>query len=399
MSTVAEKAAFSETPRMRVRPVVVLVLGFAACSGPRFRDRAPGAGAVSGDAGAAASGGSGDVSGGGQGAGAAGRSGASGRGGTGEGGRPASGGAAGTGGLNEAGAAGANDTCQCGPAQYCRAGSCLDCADLSQLDFGEPEQMLEHPSGSLRFPREGAGVGSLFFTLATPTASQLWYAPDVQSAPGGVIGASTALRAELDFFGDPGSLGFDVLFTETASDGTRSIRAATWQNGALGTAKDGPTPLAPSNADEYSVAFAPMTSRAYFMASEGGSPQLVTGTLGSSQLDPVALALPSPGGGTCALGASDATPWVTLDGRVLLFSAPPVDAKCQPLDGVAADLYVALMNPATGAPLTTAVALLSSSGTNETDPSFGSDLCSLYFASDKSATNDGRTRLFRAFRR
>jgi hypothetical protein len=229
--------------------------------------------------------------------------------------------------------------------------------------------------------------------------SQLWYAPDVQSAPGGVIGASTALRAGLDFFGDPGTLGFDVLFTETASDGTRSILAATWQNGALGAEQEAPAPLTPSNSDDYDVAFARMTSRAYFMTSDGGSTLLVTGTLGSSRTDPVLLALPAPGGGTCALGATDATPWVTPDGRVLLFSAPPLDAKCQPLDGAAADLYVALMNPTTGAPLTTAVALLSSSGTNEIDPSFGADLCSLYFASDKSAQNDGRTRLFRALRR
>jgi len=381
---------------MRVRLAVVLALSFAACSGPRFRDRAGGA---AGGAGAGGSAGSSAVSGGDQGAaaGTGGRGGSAGSAASG-GAAGTSSGAAGTSGGNEAGAAGATDTCQCGPAQYCRAGSCLDCSDLSKLDFGAAEQILEHPSGSLRFPREGGAAGSLFFTLATATVSQLWYAPDVQSAPGGVIGASPLLRTGLDFFGDPAALGFDVLFTETASDGVRSLRAATFQNGVLGDAQDAPAPLAPGPADDYSVAFARSTSRAYFMTAASGSALLVTGTLGSSQTAPVPLALPAPGGGTCPLGATDATPWVTPDGRLLLFSAPPVDAQCQPLDGSAADLYVALMNPTTGAPLTTAVALVASSGTNETDPSFGADLCALYFASDKSATNDGRTRLFRAFR-
>lgn len=367
---------------MQVRLSVVLALSFAACSGPRFRDLPPGAGAAAGQAGSAA--------------GTAGRSGAGGRGSGGTGGGTASGGASG---ASDAAAAGAGETCQCAAGQYCRAGSCLDCSDLSKLDFDVPEQLLEHPSGSLRFPREGGVRGSLFFTLATATVSQLWYAPDVEAAPGGVIGASSSLRAGLDFFGDPGTLGFDVLFTETTSDGARSIRAATFQNGVLGDAEDAPAPLAPGAADAYSVAFARATSRAYFMLCDGGLPRLVSGTLGASQADAVKLAIPAPGGATCALAAGDATPWVTPDGRVLLFSAPPVDATCEPLDGTRGDLYVALMNPSTGAPLATAVPLVGSLGSNETDPSFSADLCALYFASDESATDDVRTRLFRALRR
>ncbi|HTQ05947.1 MAG TPA: hypothetical protein VMI54_18930 [Polyangiaceae bacterium] len=378
------------------------VLCFAACSGPRFRSGATGAGG-GGNAGAGAasgSGGHGNTGGGGlsPSAGAAGRSGTSG-GAAGGAGRASSGGAAGKGGSNEAGAAGASDGCQCGASQYCRAGTCLDCADLSQLDFGDTQQILEHPSGSLRFPREGSAEGTLFFTLVTPTVSELWYAPDVATAPGSVIGASMALRASLDFFGDPGSLGFDVLFDETESDGTRSIRAATWQSDVLGDAKDAPAPLAPSGADDYGAAFVRSSSRVYFMTARGGTTRLVTGTLGTAAIDDVPLKIPGSGGAACALGATDATPWVTPDGRLLLVSAPPLDANCQPVDAANADLFVALMNPATGVPLATAVALVPALGTSEVDPSFSADLCSLYFASDASAANDGRMRLFRAFRR
>jgi hypothetical protein len=386
---------------------VALGMSFGACSGPRFSH------GVTGNAGASAQSGggtSGAAAGGGGrialagmagGAGASGRRGFAGGGGLGAGGSNA-GGEAGI-----AGSAGAGDVCQCGVSQYCRAGTCLDCSDLSQLDFADATELLSYPgAGSgLRFPREGSAPGSLFYTLVTPSVSELWYTSDVAASPGMAIGASTDARFGLDFFGDPGTLGFDVLFGEAASDGRRSIRAATWQASMLGSVVDAPPPLQPfdQGSDDYSIAFARATERTYFMTTRSGSVELVTGTLGSAQADAVVLALPAAGGGTCPRTGDDATPWVTPDGRLLLFSAPPVDPSCQLVDGSATDLYVALLNSMTGLPLATAVPLvgvnLSSGDSSESDASFSADLCTLYFASDGGTAQGHDFRLYSAARR
>jgi hypothetical protein len=71
--------------------------------------------------------------------------------------------------------------------------------------------------------------------------------------------------------------------------------------------------------------------------------------------------------------------------------------------GPGTDLYVAALQPTTGMPLTSAVALTSvnvtAGGSTETDPSFSPDLCVLYVASDGGSAGGFDFRLFRAHRR
>jgi hypothetical protein len=390
------------TQRLRV---AAAALGFVACAGPSFTNEpSGGTGAASGRSGAG--GDAGNAANGGKGLG-----GSVGGSGLGVGGSAVAGTSSATGGdtstagssAGEVGAGGASDSCQCGPSQYCRAGTCFDCSDVSKLDFGGVEEVLDYPDGALRFPRAGDALGSLFFTLVTSSVSELWYAPDVASSPGGVLDDGRVPRTALDYFGDPGGLGFDVLFDETASGGARTIRAATFDGNALGAPFDAPPPFASSGADDYSSTLARETKRVYFMTTRNGAPELVTGTLDASTTKTVDVKVPAQGGGTCSRAGADATPWVTADGRLLLFSAPPIDSACDPIDGDATDVFVALLNPSTGLPLATAVPLAginhSTDTSSESDASFAPDLCAVYFASDGGEAQGHDFRLYRALRR
>jgi len=113
--------------------------------------------------------------------------------------------------------------------------------------------------------------------------------------------------------------------------------------------------------------------------------------------------VPARGGGTCSRAGADATPWVTSDGRLLLFSAPPVDSACNSVDGDATDVFVAPLSATSGLPLATAVPIAginhSTDTSSESDASFTADLCALYFASDGGGAQGHDFRLYRAFRR
>src|SRR5262245_16579869 len=73
-----------------------------------------------------------------------------------------SGGMSGSGPTGGSGGSGGTP-CTCPPTQYCRGGECLPCAELSSLDFGEPELLLDDPAAPLRFPRAGDTPTSLFY--------------------------------------------------------------------------------------------------------------------------------------------------------------------------------------------------------------------------------------------
>jgi hypothetical protein len=348
---------------MRAAFCFVFVALAGACSGPTFR-AAPGA------AGRAA-------------------------GGQGAGGRAAAG--AGTG---DVGAGGADAGCDCGAAQYCRAGSCYDCSDFSSFEFGAAEEIFDYPSGGLRFPRSGPTPGELFFTLETDSQTALWYVAGPDRAPGPLGSASSTARSGLLYF-EGRALDFDVLFDERMTNG-RALRAATW-DGALGNVTSAPPPFGATGGDEYSAALAVATGRVYFMTGASGAATLRTGLLGSAGSETVALAVRSPGGKSCAATGDDASPWITPDGALLAFSAPPVDDDCAPLDGAATDLYVAQMDKASGKPQGAAVPLaavnVSTGSSSERDPSLSADLCALYFAADGGAARGFDFRLYRANRR
>lgn len=133
------------------------------------------------------------------------------------------------------------------------------------------------------------------------------------------------------------------------------------------------------------------------MSNESGSAELRTGILGSDATALLDLSVPARGGGACLRGGSDATPWVTRDGHLLLFRAPAFDADCEAIAAEGSDLYVVPLAVADGMPLGDAVALesVNLSGNDPTDPSFAPDLCTLYFGRSQRVTT--RSRCFRAF--
>jgi hypothetical protein len=358
-----------------------------ACGGSRFSGGGGGAAGEGGAGGASAAGGV---------AGAAGEE-AGGAGGAVVGGGGASSGSAGKAGSG--GAAG----CDCRAGQYCRSGTCRDCADLSSVQIGTAEAVLDHPSSGLRFPRVGGTPASLFFTLLAPSRSELWYVEDPAATASSTLGgAQTPSRSGLVYV-EGGGFGFSALFDQLEG-GQRSVMTAVWDGTALSNIVPAAAPFGAPGADDYSVAYAVETSRAYFMSTREGSPALFTGLLGSTSAALVSLQVPAQGGGdTCARSGEDATPWVSKDGALLVFRSPPMGEQCQPVDGSATDLYVAALQPTTGMPLTPAVALtsvnVSVGGSTETDPSFSPDLCVLYFASDGGSAGGFDFRLFRAHRR
>jgi hypothetical protein len=385
-----------------VAVALVLARGTTACSSDRFSS-APGDGGAGRSTGGTSGAGGVAGSAGASGAGLVGMGGVAATAGTGAAGRATGGG---RGGESSAGTGGAGN-CACGAGEYCRAGTCYDCADLGQLDFGEPEEILDDEAGDLRFPRQGATDGALFFTRVRAGGSELWYLPELgASAPVSLAEVGTPSRAGLAYFGDPGGLGFDVLFDEVGADAHRSIHAAGWQSDMLVNATDAPSPLSAGGFDDYSVAFASTPRRAYWMTTRDGAPTLRTGTLGSGDVMPVDAMVPAQTGGgvVCPRQGDDATPWVTRDGKVMLLSALPLDDACASVDGEASDLYVALLDATNGMPRANATVAVSAVNrstdrSSETDASFSDDLCTLYFASDGGDAGGHDFRLFRASRR
>jgi hypothetical protein len=376
-------------------------LSLLACGGSKF-----GSGGAAGEAGAGGLGaGGGSGQGGTSGAGGvgatAGSAGATG-GSSGSAGASGVGGSAGN--AGKGGGGGSAASCSCAPAQYCRSGTCRDCSDLSSIEIDTPQAVLDHPTSGLRFPRVGDSRQSLFLTLLGPSRSELWYAADPTGAASVALGdGQTPSRSGLLYFEDEGGLGFEVLFDELAN-GQRSIASALWDGTTLSSILPVASPLSPGGFDDYSIALAPDTGRAYWMTTRDGGPTLRTGVLGSGNEDLLELQIPTRSAGvTCSLAGIDATPWVSLEGRLLVFRALPRDAQCQPVDGDATDLYAVALDPGSGMPVTPVVPLAGANVTGgestETDPSFSPDLCTLNFASDGGSESGFDFRLYRASRR
>lgn len=392
---------------MRTRDAAVLLVAFAAhlvpgCGGSRFSAGDSGGAGQGGGAGTGQTGGSGDEGGAGGSTAATSGSGAdAGRGGT--GGDSGAGGTSGGGGSAGKGGSAGSAGCNCTPVQYCRSGTCRNCSDLSSIQLDTPEEVLDHPSSGLRFPRVGDSRDSLFFTLLAPSRSELWYVDDPTASGSITLGdAQTPSRSGL-FYTESATLAFNVLFDQLVN-GARVIGTATFSGTTLTNLQPGGAPFGMGGFDDYSVALAAETNRAYFMSTRDGVPSLRTGVLGTDEATVVDLAIPARSGGvSCPLSGDDATPWVTADGSLLVFRAEPMDAACQPLDGAATDLYAVALQPSSGMPVTPAVALsgvnVTGSESSESDPSFSPDLCTMYFASDGGSVTGFDFRLFRASRR
>ncbi len=314
------------------------------------------------------------------------------------GGSPDPGGSSGAGG-------GVTPGCSCEAGHYCRDGSkdCFDCAELSRLRFTAPER-LDTVSGdnqASRFPRVGESSSDLLYSL---TGAGMRYTSDSSTSAGAPVAMTqaqdnaplllaenvTSLMAEGDF-----NFAFDRL--EAANH--RQLFFGQWQGGlaAIGLA---PAPYN-GGTNDFSIAIAPNPTadgiaRAYWMTDRDP-------VLGIALVTAL-LAVNAPGGGPVALAVgqngctpekADLTPWVTPDGKTLLFSHTRVDGNCTTTNQ-GKDIYTALLQPTTGQPTAAAVPLPDVNGaSNDVDPSFSADFCDLYFASDR----DGGYALYRAHRR
>lgn len=361
-------------------------------------------GAAGGEAGETAIGGTGGA---GNAGGASGGRGGAGRGAAGSSGTGNAAGVTSTGGSSgrSSGGSAGSGTCGCAAGEYCRSGNCYACSDLSRLDFESPKELLDHPSGGLRFPRPSAGDTTLFFTFLGPAKRELWrWDTSGTTAPFSLGDASTEQRSGLYFIPPPAFPSFNVLFDQ-GEVAERSLLVANYYGGTLIDVTAAPAPLGPSGADDYSVTLASDTERAYWMTTRDGVPALVTSTIAGDAPAVVELGVPNVGTDAvvCARAGDDAAPWVTPDGRLLLFSALPMNSDCEPLDGNATDLYVALLDAANGQPRATAVPLgdvNTTSGTSsETDASLSNDWCTLYLASDGGDAQGHDFRLYRSARR
>ncbi len=305
----------------------------------------------------------------------------------------------------------------CGAGEYCQVstGKCVGCSDLSQLSFGSPEPLTAvnaNPAGGLRFPRVASTNGKLMVYVASnntmkPPGHRIWGTASIDTSPGAAVSdvnvsASAPLSVQFDYVsGATTDFLFDAVETPKTSTGLRNLYGTTSTSGQLPT----PAPLtAPFNAvgaDDYSIAVAADASRAWWMSDRGSSGrQLITfGWDPNSAPQPVALSVQSDAQDVCPRAGTDATPWATPDGKVLLFSATRLGTGCHPADSGKRDIYWINLDVKTGRPAFGAVGqpLLSGSqtGVDLTDPSLSPDSCTLYYAAD-----DGSGfKLYRASRR
>jgi hypothetical protein len=313
------------------------------------------------------------------------------------------GGSSGTAGMpaGGTGAVGGSGTgCSCAPTEYCRSGDCLPCAELSTLDFGDPLLVLDDPERSLRFPRAADTPSSLFYRAGNEGAGELHHTPNA-SALGPVIGDPNVNQNSGPLYVAALGRSYNVVFDQT-SQGMRTARAATWNGTTLSASMEMPPPLSPGGFDDYSVAAATSTSRLFWMSTRDDNVLIRTGQLGGGDGEVVNVRVPKrTGTGDCPLSGTDATPWVTPDGRRMFFRSLPPDDACQPLDAMTTDLYVVPLEPQSGVPTQTALALsnLNEVGVTDTDPSLTPDFCALYFASDRNSPGNSDFKLYRANRR
>jgi hypothetical protein len=307
----------------------------------------------------------------------------------------------GTGGAAAGGGGSAGmPSCTCAPTEYCRNGECLPCAELSTLDFAEPELLLDDPELSLRFPRDGGPLGSLFYRAGNDGSGHIHYTPNATTL-GPLVGSPDVNQQSGALFVRELDRTFNLIFDET-NQGTRTARAGAWNGTTLSSQMEMPPPLSPGGFEDYSVAAAGPTGRLFWMSTRDGVARLRTGMIETGNGDIVNIDVPKrTGSGTCVRDGADATPWVTPDSRRLFFRAFPLDDACQPLDAATTDLYVVPLEPTTGMAVQPALALasLNEVGTTDTDPSLSPDFCTLYFASDRGSTGNSDFKLYRAARR
>jgi len=338
------------------------------------------------------------------GSGAASSGGRSGSAGMGASGGSTSGGNGNQGGDTGSSGSGGSASCSCEAGQYCRAGKCRDCSDPSMLDFAEPELLATFDSGiepNPSFPRTGGSDSALFYSSGHPASGHLYFTPDFNAGAGQhVSGQSAPPEFGPLYLENSGGLDFDLLFTRTPQDTSSMIMAADWNEASstFSGAMPVPGPVNDDFSNDYSVAFAPGTTRLWWMSDRGGTPALYTSVLNdlTSPEQTVTLDIPGSAGASCVAAHPDLTPWVTPDGTLMLFSAEAVDGQCA--TDSTTDLYAVPLDASGEPAVSPALALndVNLPGSHETTPSLSADRCWLYFASDSGT---GTFSIYRAARR
>jgi hypothetical protein len=296
----------------------------------------------------------------------------------------------------------------CEGGRFCRDGSCASCADradLASLAFGqaEPLETINDTAGDegLRFARrlpDGIGLAYVrdFF------GGTLWLTSDPEASAGAAVTKTDAyetgalpLSRELP---EP-LMGFDFFFSRRSRVGTEPLTTLLFGaklSDELTLSEAAPLP-APFNSDQVvaSHGLALSSSRAVWTRNSDGqlAVQLVTSPLPPSG-EPTPLSLPLPDG--CGFATElDYSPWLSPDGRLLLFAARRIDRGCKPPSDAISHIY-ALELSAAGQPIGNARLLggMLDVEVRQTDASLSPDGCELLF----SAQTDGPMRLYRAAR-
>jgi hypothetical protein len=381
----------------RLLPALGVVMATAAC-GDSFVSTGGTAGGTTGTSAA----GTGGVSNGGTGGVPNGGSGGASNGGT--GGVPTTTAVTGGGGA-VACTPGTPGACDAGSFCAVATSTCTLCSDLSSLGFGAAEK-LDGPNilgASQRFPRATHNDLELIFR-ATPNATsetRLYWMPDWTQAGGGELTGVPLPGKEsgpLEALGidDASPLKGNFFYDVATIAPNRALRMANRSGGSVTDVLPVPAPFNGVGSADFSLAIAPEASRAWWMTTRFGLPDfepvLVTLGIVADTTMPAPVVLKVPPINCNRLGA-DATPWVTRDGKIMVFRAIELDLTCQVVAD-AHDLYLVRLEP-NGLPSGTATRLDSASvlGRDDTDPSLSPDLCWLYFS---AGAGEGEYDLFRA---
>jgi hypothetical protein len=283
------------------------------------------------------------------------------------------------------------------------------------LRFATPERLAtlsDNGQGS-NFPRVGSTTTDLVYVF---NGMGLRYTTDSSTSAGNSVKGTAPedkgpllLSENVSGFPTLGIMSFNFVFDRMPPMLPRKLYVSSWSEGVQGAAELSP-PFNLGNGD-YSMAVAlhpgaSTTPRAFWMSTrDSGTPQLYTAPLqegATAELVNLRLAKDTPGN-PCVTSDADLAPWVTRDGKTLLFSHTRVDANCAVVTAQKRDLYTTLLQPTTGQPPSDAAAVIVpatpindvNSSADDVEPSFSADMCDLYFASNR----DGNFAVYRAHRR
>jgi len=311
------------------------------------------------------------------------------------------------------------DLSTCGAGEYCRADNsqCESCSEIdARFVFGQPQSLeITLPASAKQawFPRVGTD-GNLYFSYLDPQNSDnedigvatpepknpLKWNMAVPRKPPGAQPATREL-APL-FLAD--TTGFEPLIKGTSIESSKPLLIFDNQplnqstppkvNGADSIAQEALKITGIGSANAYQAAFAPLASppRIWFMTTAS----LYTATPNEAMPNdtPVAMKLYTNVGSGCQ-AKGDLAPWVTQDGKFMLFQTVALDDVCTTTPTQHYLYYTPLESDGqqkgwqAPPPMSRAKPLFPNDTSNYQTPSLSPDLCVLYFTAED--TTNGKT--------